>query len=79
MTTELTGAARRFEGHTPGPWHTVRRPLGLGERYEVHGGNSNDPLCSRIDAALMAAAPDLLAENERLMARVVELEAMIKA
>lgn len=67
----------KFDGHTRGPWYVNYR--GPGERYEVHGGHSNDPLCSRVDAALMAAAPELLAENERLRARVADLESMMQS
>jgi hypothetical protein len=63
----------RFEGHTRGPWYVQYRGPGYG--YGVYADGSNN----RIDAALMAAAPDLLAENDRLRARVAELEAMIKA
>lgn len=65
----------KFDGHTRGPWYVNYRGPGYG--YGVYADGSNSLLCGRIDAALMAAAPELLAENERLRARVAELEAAI--
>ena len=63
MTTELTGAGKRLK-ECDFEW-TSERWRG-GYRVELR-------------AKFFAAAPELLAENERLRARVAELEAMIKA
>ena len=64
----------KFEGHTPGGWrvgdarHTVfAPPCGLPPKMIAQR-------VSPRDAALIAAAPDLLAEVERLRAEVEELK-----
>jgi hypothetical protein len=73
----------RFEGYTPGPWEVLGK-----QGTCVWAGNEiiaqmTNPRSrhrqARADAVLMASAPTLLEENDRLRARVAELEAMIKA
>ena len=62
----------QFDGHTPGPWalHT----MGADEPYHsVHADGwgtwgIQTPITNGADARLIAAAPDLLAEVERLRA-----------
>lgn len=67
----------KFEGHTPGPWEVLGK-----QGTCVWAGNEiiaqmTNPRSrhrqARADAVLMASAPALLAENERLRARVAEL------
>ena len=54
----------QFDGHTPGPWN-VSDEVGL---VIKHGDGANDfvDMENGANARLMAAAPDLLAEVERL-------------
>ena len=66
----------RFKGHTPGPWHLedhghtfiVSKP---GDGYItrkvcVMDGSTMAAFAQKANAELIAAAPSLLAENERL-------------
>lgn len=73
----------QFDGHTPGPWHThdgARMPVVVrsdDERTVVmcydHDGQDEEA-----NAALIAAAPSLLAECRRLRAREAALVAALK-
>ena len=55
----------KYEGHTPGPW-TNEYDEELGEHtIESHDGMIAQRVLG-VDADLIAAAPDLLAEVERL-------------
>jgi hypothetical protein len=64
----------KFEGHTAGPWPLRNEPFRNGMPYwtiEAGQGHSRKGfhltiMCSDANAHLMAAAPDLLAENIRL-------------
>jgi hypothetical protein len=61
-------SADRFAGHTPAPWRVVHD---CGLCYRVENETSPymfDGTFSKVDAQLCAAAPELLAENERLRA-----------
>ena len=69
--------ASKFEGHTPGPWH-LWIPTSEGSQYTVAPNVSPHVGLARVgclnaptvenaaNARLMAAAPDLLAENQEL-------------
>ncbi len=85
MTAALDLAA--FEGHTPGPWHTsdtrtaihyVKADLTYIATVSslLDGKKNAERLIEESrNAALLAAAPALLAECRTLRARVAELEA----
>ena len=72
----------KYEGHTPGPWKYIDGAILSDKinshgnwHIAIIPENTNDPDCSesnpyskedKANARLIAAAPDLLAENERL-------------
>lgn len=77
----------RFKGHTPFPWKAIESPTAKGCLIVI-GGNGGavasasnvalDPhhgwvVLNDADARLIAAAPELLAENERLKSVNTEL------
>ena len=73
----------KYEGHTPGPWVAAwygdvdewQDGIGLGIVAVSNGGiceMQNRPEV-KANAALIAAAPDLLAENKRLRAALEEV------
>lgn len=59
--------------HTPGPWQAEPAPLGTGHSLVLNEAGQLVASCEmryeqgRADARLIAAAPDLLAELERVM------------
>ena len=68
--------------HTPGPWDnrsrvTVIRHTETGEWLAEVGGRSTQE--ARENATLIARAPDLLAENERLRAQLATLREAAQA
>jgi hypothetical protein len=77
----------QFEGHTPRPWRWSDAYPATNDRYTwslIGGGgygvlscdghpNSPQGLCDESNARLIAAAPDLLAENKRLRKALEEL------
>jgi hypothetical protein len=82
----------KFEGHTPGPWvYDKNLDVSQGGRFtsdqddicfvnhEVGGrdGFANYDI-AKANAALIATAPDLLAENEKLWEMCKELAATVK-
>jgi len=81
----------QFEGHTPGPWAWCGTTLDQTENpyKEVIGndvscgmyclGGSWSPSIPDADRALIAAAPDLLAETAQLRAEVERLKAALEA
>jgi hypothetical protein len=84
MTTELD--LTQFDGHTPGPWHNgedmwacvTTHPdahgVVIAQASVMHGriGEPSNELVERANARLIAAAPALLAEVERLTACLVK-------
>ena len=62
----------KYKHRTPTPWTAYDRGIG----WEIHGANGERinegfrDTFSRADAELCAAAPELLAENERLRGEV---------
>lgn len=70
--------------HTPGPWRVYPHGSSV-PAYDVCDRIVADVITGRsahqgpsdADAQLIASAPDLLADNERLKARVAELEEML--
>ena len=74
--------------HTPGPWHVnaIRANRIVGDETEVefdklqiHGANCTiATVYHRQDARLIASAPDLLAERDRLRALNAELLATMQ-
>ena len=60
--------ADKFAGHTPAPWRAARVLWDMDSRWCVENVSNLDGTFTRADAELMAAAPDLLAENEALRA-----------
>lgn len=74
---------RKNAGHTPGPWRIERGPRG---RCVIRDADGNTPGVATVhnahghyDARLIAAAPELKAENERLQAVVSDLLAAAKS
>lgn len=68
-------AARTIRGFTPGPWKVVSKPgdMTVGKGSRALAALLGLPDAEKIaNARLMAAAPDLLAENERLRASIGE-------
>ncbi len=66
----------KYKHRTPAPWTAYDRGIGW-EIHDATGAPINSGFrdtFSRADAELCAAAPELLAENERLRNRVAELE-----
>lgn len=62
--------------HTPGPWHIGMNPGPFiygpkGEEVARVNSELNDAAENRANAALIARAPDLLADNERLAEAVL--------
>lgn len=63
----------KFKGHTPGPWKVIvnrvgifienQTQYGIADLSPVSGEDTPEQIAN---AALIAAAPDLLAENKRL-------------
>lgn len=79
-----------FKGHTPGPWsvhidqgQTVRVVSDDKSKYHrlipvcTPYSLDQNPEMMPANAALIAAAPDLLAENERLRAAIAEIKATL--
>ena len=68
--------------HTPGPWVSKldidgRRVVVLDDNYQIYIADENCEYVDEIDAnaALIAQAPDLLAENERFKRLVDAIKA----
>jgi hypothetical protein len=81
---------KQFAGHTPGPWKVTRNGKS-GGTYRIWRNDPDQPnetnngyacisshISTEPNARLCAAAPSLLAEVERLQARVSELEAALR-
>ena len=76
----------QFDGHTPGPWDTLVCAT-TGEKMVIDGPDEAFANCLALVAgggendvgwknmALIAAAPDLLAEVKRLRQAILDLEA----
>src|SRR5690349_5982077 len=72
-----------FKGHTPGPWTVRNQPYSDGSPYMLldagdggygdGGGFEIRGICELPDQALLAAAPALLGEVERLKSERTEL------
>jgi hypothetical protein len=61
-------SADRFAGHTPGPWVVQQHRSEVIGFFVSWNHIALAQQASKQDAELMAAAPELLAENERLRA-----------
>lgn len=73
--------SQEFKSHSPFPWEVIgKQGTAIWSGNEIIAQMSSPRLGhkrARADALLMASAPKLLAENERLRARVAELEARL--
>lgn len=80
MATKQIATETKFEGFTPGPWDahdddgTGTLPCVLSPSVNA-GGNFYVAQCnSYADAALIAAAPDLLRQRDALLAALKEMQ-----
>ena len=73
-----------YTGHTPGPWNenAIRALLRFGRKNDgdwdssIYWENENLNMPSDADARLIAAAPELLAERDRLREALKEIAAL---